>query len=142
MSNHPIPEWATKPGATVILEPGGNRKDRQFLKATITRVTKSSVFVKVGKDGRERRFVTSSWLNDKYRMAEYGQSTAWGPGTYIWDPPSVAGAMEKARVRQLELKVAKAASDLAGAINGQPGRDYNEQIETLRFRIAEYEAGK
>jgi hypothetical protein len=139
MSTNPIPEWATKPGATVILEPGGNRKDRQFLEATITRVTKSSVFVKVGKDGRERRFVMSSWLDDPHRMGEYGQSTAWGPGTYIWNPPSVAGAMEKARVRQLELKVATAAKNLSEEIN-RSGGHIHAAIAELQIAIKKYEA--
>jgi hypothetical protein len=141
MSKHPIPEWATKPGATVVLEPGGWGQDRKFVNAKITRVTKSSVFVRAVGSENERRFIPTGWLNDDKRMREYGQSTAWGPGTYIWNPEydGITLALEKARVRSLELKVAKAANDLADEIN-RHGNRVPSAIDGVRRAIAEYDS--
>lgn len=143
MTKHPIPEWA-KPGATVIFEPGSYRRDRTFYEVTITRVTKSSVFVKVG--DRERRFVPSSWNNDADRMWAYGQRDSWSPSAYIWNPTceGIAKALERNLVRAFELDVAKAARHLADlmASADRAGSDHSEAIADVRRAIEAYEAAK
>jgi hypothetical protein len=133
----PIPAWASKPGTTVILEAGGTRRDRIFYNVTITRVTKTSVFVLAGRDGRERRFVNTGWNNDDERMSEYGQRDSWSPSAYIWNPEydGIKNAIEKARVRVLELALAKAARDLADAAASGSG-DYYELSQTVFRAIA------
>jgi hypothetical protein len=149
MTTKPIPEWASKPGTVLVMEPGGWGRDRHFINVEITRVTKASVFVKVaGPNGvlsggatRERRFVPSSWSNDTERMVEYGQSTAWGPSTYIWNPEyeGIKDAIERGRVRALELKVAKAAKNLAEEID-RSGGHIPAAIAELRRTLDAYEA--
>jgi hypothetical protein len=137
MSNNSIPEWA-KPGASVIFEPGFWGQERTFLKATVTRVTKASVFVKADGSDRERRFVPCHCLSDNQRMMELGGRA---PGTYIWNPDydGITLALEEARVRSLELKVAKAAKDLADEIN-RHGNRVPSAIDGVRRAIAEYDS--
>lgn len=138
----PLPDWAT-PGATVLLEPGSYSRNRQFLEATVTRVTKTSVFVKAS-DGRERRFVQVDWLRETDRLIEYGYRGGYGRNTYIWNPeaPSIKEAKATAAKRAVEEAVAKAASDLAEVIHKaeRPGQDYTTRIITLREALAKYEA--
>jgi hypothetical protein len=136
----PIPAWASTPGATVILEAGGFRRDRTFYTATITRVTKTSVFVNIGKDGRERRFVNTGWNNDDERMSEYGQRDSFHPSAYIWNPEydGIKEAIKKARVRATELAMAKAARELAdAAVSG--GGNYYDLTQALYGAINHYE---
>jgi hypothetical protein len=137
----PIPEWASKPGATVILEAGGFRRDRAFYTATITRVTNTSVFVNTGRDGRERRFVNTGYGNDGERMREYGQRDSFHSPAYIWNPTydGIKAAIQKARVRATELTMAKAARNLADEID-RSGGHIPSAITELRRALDAYEA--
>lgn len=138
----PIPAWASKPGTTVILEAGGYRADRQFYTVKVSRVTKTSVFViGTGDRARERRFVNTGWNNDDERMVEYGARNGWHPSAYIWNPSydGIQGAIEKARVRTLELAMARAARELEDAA-ASGGRDLADLIKALNVAIQRYEA--
>jgi hypothetical protein len=146
MTTKPIPQWATKPGTTVLFEAGRSYQDRVFAEAVITRVTKASVFVKVGTSDRERRFVPSSWNNDADRMWEYGQRDSWSPAAFIWNPRAdhVIKTMEYNRVQALKDAVAKAATNLAEEMNGRvrSGEHIPSAIAELRLALDAYEAGK
>lgn len=142
MKNNPIPEWATKPGTTVVLEPGGYGR-RKFHEVKITRVTKASVFV-MGPSGHERRFVPSGWRDDADRMWEYGQNNGWSNRAYIYNPSceDIVKAMEKARTQDLRDAVAKAARSLADEMtkDGRTGEHIPSAIAELRAALDTYEA--
>ncbi len=139
-----LPSWATV-GARVLIENGNYGRDRKFLEAKITRVTKASVFAKTEK-GSERRFVDMGYTREEDRLKEYGHSTGWYPGTYLWNPEAenVKAAYAKAKARGYEERLAADAEALAKLMRqgGADASDVAKHINILRARITEYEVSR
>jgi hypothetical protein len=134
-----LPEWATV-GARVLIEPGSYGRTRKFLEATVTRVTKTSVFAKT-ENGHERRFVDMGWGNEHDRLREYGnRGSSWSPDTYLWNPESesvklaLAAGLEAARQDKLRA-AARAIAETRYALT-------EEQVAALETALAEFRAGK
>lgn len=84
-----LPTWATV-GATAWMAPHTYGRSNKFVKVTITRVTKTSVFVKSDNEGsNERRFVDTGWSgwggSKEIIFQEYGhRGDAWGKPAYLY----------------------------------------------------------
>lgn len=86
MAQDQLPDWAVV-GAEVWLEPHTYGRYSTYKKATITRVTKTSVFIKQDGSDHERRFVNTRWNvygATERRMEEYGtRSDHWSHPAYL-----------------------------------------------------------
>lgn len=92
-----LPEWATV-GATAWLAPNDYSRQNKFCKVTITRVTKTSIFVVTNTHSTgERRFVDSgysNWGGNPERVfQEYGnKGDAWHRPAYLYGADSIVVA--------------------------------------------------
>ncbi len=100
---------------------------RRYTPVTVTRTTKTSVFVKAGhQDAAERRFVDAADRRYGPRPADYREygEKAYRAAELIVDPSLIAecladGAAEKAR-RDLEASAYHAISKLRSLFEGHP----------------------
>jgi hypothetical protein len=120
----PLPAWAV-PGAEVWLEPHTYGRVTKFRPATISRVTKTSVFIKVG-DSAERRFVEPRRRGygknaAELYLREYGQRDGWASRDYLHakDSKHVADLYAEGVISDALDRAQKAAEDFfaSGRVN-------------------------
>jgi len=138
---NPLPAWAVV-GAKVLIEPGSYSRNRVFREATVTRITKTSVFAKSADPmANERRFVPSTWRDHGDRMVEYGnRSDSWRHDTYLWDPesPAVAEAKATAARQAVEETLANACAECERAMHKGGKETKAEKVAALQAALAAY----
>lgn len=130
-----LPAWAIV-GAKVLCD-----GDAPGVVRTITRVTKTSAFVKI-REGYETRYVASGWNNMEHALEIYGtKGDSWRRNTLAIQLDSAAG---RARVKKNEglaerAKMLAAVNNLTYKLNKREDPTH-EDFEEARKALDVYEA--
>lgn len=112
-----LPSWADV-GKTVWIRPHTYGPVSVYHKATVSRVTKTSVFVKPERFNSERRFVPmqGSWFGKETVMEEYGSRTqAWARPAYLFaaDSETVKSGLQKGIAHEAFLKAVESVTQFS-----------------------------